>query len=129
MKLWLLALLAIATLLAYGQDKRKSGSEVEVLDAKVRRVEGNLTVDGQVRNTGDRPIQGLTLIFDFLASSSQVITQRTGPIDEVYLEPGDEASFHVYIRDAPRAVHVRIGARDEKKNHLKVVNEGPFGIP
>jgi hypothetical protein len=118
---------AFGSLWVQGQEKRKA--EIEIVEAAVNRSEGKIMVDGVVRNTGNIPLESMNLVFGFVSSGRKVMTERKYPIDEAYFEPGDETSFHIYIQDVPRAVHVLIAASDAKLNDIKVKKEGPYGIP
>jgi len=58
-------------------------------------------VDGRVRNSGEKPIKQLMLVFDFMAPGKQVITTQKGAIDEELLAPGQEAVSNGAQRPAP----------------------------
>lgn len=102
--------------------------DIQVIEIAARRAEGNITLDGRVRNTGLKPIQGLTLIFDFLAPGKLVITTQKTTIEDEILEPGKEAAFHAIMVDAVRAVKCQMSAIDEGERDLRVENSGPFPI-
>ncbi len=132
MKPLAVALLALASLLFGAGQKRNQPKlkppEVVVLDASARRVDGRVALDGRLKNAGERPAQGLILLFDFMAPGRQVITTKRGPIDEELLAPGQEAEFHAHIVDPVRAVEFRIAAEDASGRDIKVQRPGPFPI-
>ena len=131
MKVALAAFLALASLLFAAEKKRKPSPkppELEVLAVSAHRSEGRITVDGRVRNISEKPIQNVTLVFDFLGAARQVITTQKGSIDEELLEPGKEAEFHWEIVDPVRAVEFRISAVDASTFQLRLDKSGPFPI-
>jgi hypothetical protein len=124
------AVMALASLLCVASQKRKSPKppEVEVIEITARRSERLVTVDGRVRNSGERPVQGLTLLFSMMAPGGQVITTQKGTIEEEVLEPGEEAEFHWKMRDPVRAVDFKIDAVDGVGRELLVRKAGPYPI-
>jgi hypothetical protein len=110
----LLAVLAVAVLCAAGAEKKKKLPDLEVLELKVHRLDGKVTIDGRVRNSGEKHLEGVIVFFDFLATGSTVITtQRTG-IDDEMLEPGKESGFRGELVDPVRAVECRINTAEDK---------------
>ena len=77
MKVLLVALAALA-LCAFPADKKKKWSDVEILLAKAVHDGTEVTVDGRLRATADKPLLDLVLEFVFLASGKQVVTTRSG---------------------------------------------------
>jgi hypothetical protein len=130
MKHALVALLVLASLLCAANQKRKSPKppEVEVIEATARRAQRIVTLDGRVRNSGERPVQGLTLLFSMMAPGGQVITTQKGTIEEEVLEPGEEAEFHWQMKDPVRAVDFKIDAVDGNDRDLVVRKPGPYPI-
>jgi hypothetical protein len=122
--------LALASLLYPASQKRNPPKppDLEVVSAAAHRQDGIIAVDGRVRNSGGRPIEGLTLLFDFMAPRSQVITTKRGVIEEGTLEPGREVEFQVQLDDHARAVQFRIHAEDRDARELRVARNGPFVI-
>jgi hypothetical protein len=119
--------LALAVGLIAAEKKRKP-PEVQILEASAHRGESNISVDGRLRNSGEKPIKELTLLFDFMAPGRQVITTQKGAIDEEVLEPGAEAAFHMELNAPPRSVEFQINAEDGSGRDLRVANPGPFTI-
>jgi len=121
----LLLSLAIASTAA---EKKKKPPDVEVVEASAHRGDVTVTVDGRVRNSGEKPIKKLMLLFDFMAPGRQVVTTQKGAIDEELLAPGQEAAFHVELNAPPRSVEFQINAADGSGRELRVAKGGPFSI-
>jgi hypothetical protein len=123
-----LLLLACLAPAAFQQRKRQSQNQIEVMQAKAERQERRIMLDGRVKNTGQRVLYRLVLVFDLIDSEQEVITRRKGPIEEDVLEPGEEVSFQFYVPDQARAVQFRMGAESERTVGLEVIKPGPFLI-
>jgi hypothetical protein len=122
---WIFLVLALT---AFAQKKGKP-PEVELMEAKVHRQEGNLIIDARVKNVGEKPIKTLVLIIDFVASDhKQVITTKRGGLDQEILDPGEEAEFHAQIEDPSRATEFRITVEDGGGKYLRAEKTGPFPI-
>ncbi len=122
-------LLALGSFWCAAQQKRKpKPPEVEVMQIAARRVEGLVTIDGRVRNSGDRPLRKLSLLFDLLAPGDEVVTRQRGTVEEETLEPGAEAEFHWQMRDPVRAVSLRVQAVDGSGTDLVVRKPGPYPL-
>ena len=109
-------------------DRKKKAPDVEVLEASAHRGESKISIDGRVRNSGEKPIKQLTLLFDFMAPGRQVVTTQKAAIDEERLEPGKEAAFHMELNDPPRSVEFQINAADGSGRELRIAKAGPFPI-
>lgn len=112
-------------------DKKAKGhksSNVEIVEAVARRIPGEIQFDGRVKNTSDRPLIGLVLIFQLRNDDGGVVTAQHGEIDQKVLDPGEEAVFRMSTRDAARAVSVTIDAKDNRRMELEVAGNGPFPI-
>jgi len=120
-------ILALAVIPTSAQKKHKP-PDLEVLEATAHRGEDKVSVDGRVRNSGEKPIKELTLLFNFLAPRKEAIATEKGAIDEELLEPGNVASFHMEANAPPRAVQFEIDAQDGSGRELRVANAGPFTI-
>ena len=125
--LWVILVVALAVTSIAAEKKRKP-PDIEVLEASGRRGESKVSVDGRVRNTGEKPIKELTLLFDFMAPGRQVVTTQKAAIDEEILEPGKEAAFHMELNAPPRSVEFQINATDGSGRELRVAKPGPFPI-
>lgn len=112
----------LATLLCFGQDKRKGhkSAPVVVLESSAHRSEGIVALEGRVKNASPKAINGLVLLFDFLGTDGQVITTQRTAVEEDVLEPDAEAAFHVQTPDPVRAVEFRILGVDANGRELRV---------
>src|SRR5580765_7333653 len=90
-------------------DKKPKPSDVEVLEASAHRGETRISIDGRIRNSGERALKKLTLLFHFMAPGKQVVTTQKSSLDEELLDRGQEVSFHVELNAPPRSVEVEIG--------------------
>jgi hypothetical protein len=127
MKLALIAL-SVLCLCASGADKKKKPPDVQVVELKVRKDGSRVTVDGRVRATGLKPLRGLILSFDFIASGNAVMTTKQAPIDEEVLNPGDEAAIHAETEYPARSIEYRVRAYQQGDKELVVANPGPYPI-
>lgn len=109
-------------------EKKKKPPDLEVLEATAHRGESKVAVDGRVRNSGEKPIKALTLLFDFQAPGKQVVATEKGAIDEEVLQPGQEAAFHMEANAPPGSVAFQINAADGVGRELRVAKAGPFPI-
>ncbi len=123
----LVAALVVVVCLS-GADKKKKQPEISVVETIARRGQQLIALDARVRNTGDKPIEALILLFDFQAAGGAVISTQKTPVEEPVLAPGDEALVRVQLRDHVRAVRYRVQAVDEAGHDIKVLNAGPFVI-
>jgi len=124
------AFLLIATLL-YPQGKKSKKSKgldaiIEKID--VRRDGDVVLLDGTVRNSGSKPIQGMTLHFEFFAPNRESLTVQSGPVDAAVIEPEDEAEFRLQVKYPTRAVELKIEARDKDQRELNLQKNGPYRI-
>jgi hypothetical protein len=125
--LQIILVLALA-LTSTAADKKKKPPDVQIVEASARRDESRVSLEGRLRNTGEKPIKALMLLFDFMAPGRQVITTQKAPIDEELLERGKEAVFHMELNAPPRAVEFQINASDGSGRELRVAGGGPFSI-
>ena len=123
-----ITLALVSLFAAVAQQKQKKPSDVEVLETKARREEARITLDGKVRVTGEKPLKGLVIVFDFRSPEKEVVTTQKTVIDEDSLEPGREGAYHVEMADAARAVRYTVRAFDFHDRELRVSNTGPFPI-
>ena len=130
MKRVVAALLILASLLYSQGKKRKSPKPPDLTMMKVdaRRTDMGISIDGKVKNTGEKTLNGVVLLIDFLAPGKEVLTTKNGPVEAEALAPGEEADFRLQINDQNRAVHIRFNAEDKDKRDLRVENAGPFTI-
>jgi hypothetical protein len=109
-------------------EKKKKPPDLEVLEAFAHRGESKVSVAGRVRNSGEKPIKELTLLFDFQSPGKQVVATERGAIDEEVLQPGQEAAFHMEANAPPGSVAFQINAADGAGRDLRVAKAGPFPI-
>ena len=119
--------IALAVIPVAAQKKRKP-PDLEVIEAVARRGEAKVSVEGRVRNSGEKPIKNLTLLFHFFAPGKEAIATAKGPIDEEVLAPGAESAFHMETKAPPRAVEFQVDAQDGSGRELRVAKSGPFRI-
>ena len=129
MKRCVTLLLLVASFSSQGQQQRKQRDilRLDVVEMKAVRAEGRITLDGEVRNSGTRPLTKVVLLFDFLDADRKTISRRRGPIEETVLEPGDSSTYHFYVPDHARAVEVRVAA-EQRGMEMDVANSGPFPL-
>ena len=120
--------MALVAVLAVAQQKPRKPADVRVLETRARREENKITVDGKVRVTGEKPLRGLVVIFDFRSPEREVVTTQKTTVEEDTLENGREGSYHVEMADAARAVSYTIRAFDFHEKELRAENTGPFPI-
>src|SRR5438445_9434228 len=120
-------LLLVLPLPCVSQRKAKP-PEVRVLEAKSRREEGKILMDGRLRATADKPIRGLVVYFDLLSPENGVVTSEKAVLDEDPVPPGEERSYHSETSENARAVRFQIRAFDKGERELRVANPGPFPI-
>jgi len=87
-----------------------------------------VALQGRVRNTGEKPIRKLRLLFSFMAPGRQVVTTQRGEIDEELLGRGEEATFNMELNAPPRSVEFSIDAEDGSSRSLTVGKAGPYSI-
>jgi hypothetical protein len=102
--------------------------EIEVVEASARREDRRVALDGRLRNSGERPVEKLLILIDFLDADKRVISRQSGSADNDLLEPGDEAEFHRQTNNPARAVYFVISFEDGRGREIRAVNPGPFPI-
>ncbi|MCX6620953.1 MAG: hypothetical protein NTY38_07700 [Acidobacteria bacterium] len=131
MKFVLIGLMLLLASLSFPAEKKrkpKGGPDIEVIELSCHRTGLDVVVDGRVRNSGDKSIEGLKLLFDFLGTSGAVISTREGGIEDAVFEPDTEAEFHARIPDPVRAVRLIVNAQTRTERELRVGNPGPYVI-
>jgi hypothetical protein len=129
-RLWLA--LAAVPIAAVAQKKKPAykGPEVELLSASATLEDGRLMLDGRLRNSGERPIQRLTVIWEILDSDRRVLTRQQGPVEPVELAPGEECEMQAQIAYHARAISFRVSFEDGSGRELRSDEKknGPFNI-
>lgn len=127
MKFASILLLALAFMPASAQKKKPA--DVEVLETKaVRESSGVITVDGKVRVSGEKPLHGVIVYFDFRSPEKEVVTTQKAEITTETVQAGYEGVYHSEMADAARAVKYTIRVFDNHEKELKATNTGPFTI-
>jgi len=121
-------LTAILVLSLSGADRKKKPPDIQVVECNSRRGDGKITFDGRVRNSSEKTITGLMLLFDFLSTDNVILTTLKGPVEDEVLEPGKESTFHLESDEPPRAVRYQLNAVDHGGRDLRLANAGPFAI-
>ena len=114
-----------------GAQRRAKGPkppDLRILECAGHRSGEQITIDGRVKNTGEKTLRGVTLSFDFFAPNRTPLTTQKAALDEETVEPGAEAVFRVALNEPPRAVEFDVGAQDGEGRDLRVANVGPFVI-
>jgi hypothetical protein len=121
-----LAVLSLSVL-GSGQKQKKAG-DVTILEAKARRAEGKILVDGRIRITAQKALHGVVVIFDFISQENGVMATEKTVVEEDLAEPGQERAYHAETSDPVRAVRYRIRTFDSGDRELRTDNSGPFTI-
>ena len=120
--------LCVALFAANAQQKGKKPADVQILDTKAVRDAGKISVDGKVRVTGEKPLHGLVIVFDFRSPEKEVVTSQKAVIDEDTMETGREGVFRSEMADSARAVRYTLRAFDTHEKELRVANPGPYPV-
>jgi hypothetical protein len=122
-----IAMLTASSLFAFGPQKQKK-ADVQIVETKVLRDAGKITVDGKVKVAAEKPLHGLVIVFDFRSPEKEVVTSQKTVVDQEPMTPGQEGAFHNEMVDAPRAVNYTVRAFDSHEKELRVANPGPYII-
>ena len=128
MKVFCLVIAIVAVASPVMAQKQKKPPDIQVIEAKARRGEDKIALDGKVRVTGEKTLKGLVLAFDFLSASGEVLTTQKEEISDEALKPGDEPAFHAETLNPPGAIKFRIRAFDTAERELREADAGPFII-
>src|SRR5689334_10489922 len=88
--------------------------EVEVLETKARRADGEIHIDIRVR-TVDKALRGLIVYFDLLSPENGVVTSQKAVLDEEQVGPGQERAAESTASEHVRAVRYKIRAFDTQE--------------
>src|SRR5215467_8198630 len=115
------ALLMLASLCVAWQKKGKQAKppEVTVIEVNCHRDGSDVVVDGRLKNSHDKPLVKLNLLFDFLGTDKQVLETKRGVVDNERLTPGDDIDFHLRVADPVRAVSFAIRAEERDGRELR----------
>ena len=123
-----LVLISLFAAVAQQKQKQKKPPDVEVLETKARREDARIALDGKVRVTGEKPLKGLVIVFDFRSPEKEVVTSQKTTIQDDTMETGREGVFHAEMVDAVRAVAYTVRAFDMHEKELRVANPGPYVV-
>jgi hypothetical protein len=123
-----LTLLLCATGLQAAKKSKSKGPEIVLLDCLGKIEDGVFVVDGHLRNTAEKPVRKLTVVYEVLDSDKNVLTRQKGEINEDELEPGQEAGFHAQMAYHARAISFRLSFEDGGERELRSEKTGPFPI-
>lgn len=115
-------------LFAAAAQKGKKPADVQILETKAVRDGAKIKVDGKVRVTGEKPLHGLVIVFDFRSPEKEVVTSQKAVIDEDTMETGREGVFRSEMADSARAVRYTLRAFDTHEKELRVANPGPYPV-
>ena len=127
MKALTAGLLLVAILCAAPPQKGRK-ADVEVLETKARRANGEIFIDIRVRTSSDKTLHGLVVYFDLLSPENGVVTSQKAVLDEEQVGPGQERSTQAAASEHVRAVRYKIRAFDTAERELRIGNAGPFPI-
>jgi hypothetical protein len=108
--------------------KQKKPADVTILEANAKRGDGKILVDGRVRVTAQKQMHGLVIVFDLLSAENGVMASEKAVVEEDWIAPGQDRSYHAETFDPVRAVRYRIRAFDHGERELSAENTGPFPI-
>lgn len=128
MKVLTILSLFLALFAAAAQQKGKKPADVQILETKAVRDGTKIKVDGKVRVTGEKPLHGLVIVFDFRSPEKEVVTSQKAVIDEETMETGREGVFRSEMADSARAVRYTLRAFDMHEKELRVANPGPYPV-
>ena len=103
----------------WAAEKKPKPPEMEVLEVSVHRREDSVTVDGKVRNCGEKPVKKLVIQIDFLSPERKVISTRQAGIEQEVLQPGEEAEFHAQMPDEARATAYQVNFETADGKYLR----------
>ena len=128
MKVLTVLSLFLALFAGAAQQKGKKPADVQILETKAVRDGTKIKVDGKVRVTGEKPLHGLVIVFDFRSPEKEVVTSQKAVIDEDTMETGREGVFRSEMADSARAVRYTLRAFDTHEKELRVANPGPYPV-
>jgi archaellum component FlaF (FlaF/FlaG flagellin family) len=107
---------------------RAKSPAVEVVEMKARRSSDVIEVAAEVKNSGEKPIKNLEVVFQFENSDGEPVSTEEMKVDEPSLMPGEESTLNVQLKDAPMATQIRISAESGRGIELTVGESGPYAI-
>jgi hypothetical protein len=126
--LWVIFTVTVLAGVLPAAEKKPKPPDIDIVEASAHRGESTISVEGRVRNTGEKPIKRLVLSFTFLAPGKQPLTTKKAEIDEELLDKGQEATFRMELQAPPRSVEFTVDASDVAGHLFRVGKTGPFPI-
>ena len=117
----------LVALLCAAEPQKARKAEVEVLETKARRADGEILIDIRVK-TAEKTLRGLIVYFDLLSPENGVVTSQKAVLDEGQVQPGQERSAQSAAAEHVRAVRFKVRAFDMQERELRIANAGPFPI-
>ena len=117
---------ALAAPLPQKKKRQPRAADVQVTRLSTVRQEGVIAYDGTVKVSGEKPVSGLALVFEFFATTKALLSMQKIEVVEGTLQPGEEHSFQFQGNDVPRAVSFRLSAKDDRGRDLTLSGEGPY---
>src|SRR5258706_11401484 len=68
---WIILVVIFVSALS-GAEKKPKPPDIQVLEASAHRGETRISLDGRIRNSSEKPIKQLTIVFHFMAPGKQV---------------------------------------------------------
>ena len=121
-----LAALDLAALPAQKKQQRKP--DIEIVRIVSTRQEGRISYDGTLKVTGEKPVAGIVLQFEFFESRRVLLSMQKIQVEDATLMPGEERRFQVQGNDVPRAVSFRLSATDASGRDLNLAGVGPYPL-
>jgi hypothetical protein len=125
---FVLCVLSLAAVAADQGQKGRKAPDVQVIEAKARRIEDKVSVDGKIKITAEKPIRGLVLAFDFLDHDNTILTTEKDEVSEDAVNTGETPSFHAETLNPPGSIKFKMRAFDTSDKELRISNAGPFII-
>jgi hypothetical protein len=102
--------------------------ELEVVSLHAARGGKGIELEVKVTNSGVRPLNRVTLVFEFRETEGRIVSAREIQVDQLVLAQGDETELNLETPDQVRAVHVTVAGRDKEGRELVIAQNGPFPI-
>jgi hypothetical protein len=112
---------------ATAQERRRP-AELTVAEITAQRDGDVIQIDGRVENIGQRRAGRIKLIVHVLGPGRQPLETREGPLDQDDVEPGEDALFSLETPCPPRAIEIRLEARDSTGRIVTLRRAGPHPI-
>ncbi len=121
----------LAALAALPQQKPKRQPrppDLQIARIASTRQEGRIAYEGDLKVTGERPLNGLILQFEFFESRRVLLSMQKIEVESGTLMPGEERHFNVQGADVPRAVSFRLSGSETNGRELSVAGGGPHPL-